>query len=53
MLVSHLASFIGGSEAWDESLFTNDGTYLPVEEGRSIKIEAYNPHYVQFLLLLG
>lgn len=54
MLVSViLASFIGGSEVWDKSLLINDGTDLPVEEGRVIKIEADNPHYVQFLLLLG
>lgn len=50
---SHLASFIGGSEVWDKILLINDGTDLPVEEGRVIKIEADNPHYVQFLLLLG
>lgn len=53
MLVSCLASFTGCSEAWEESLLINDGTDLPVEEGRVIKIEADNPHYVQFLLLLG
>ena len=52
MLVSHLASPTGGSEAWDVNTCIKDSMDMPVEEDRVIKIEFDTFHHVQFLLLL-